>query len=379
MKTFFDPIYGCITISPLLLRFIDTPEFQRLRDLRQLSTVHYVFPSANHTRFEHSIGVCHLARILMSNLREKQPDLCISVRDIELTCLAGLLHDIGHGPYSHLYDHSVRDSKEPTHEERGIICIRNMVQKYNIPINDDELDIVLDMIHPPEDKQESWKYQIIANKKYTIDVDKMDYIKRDCYHIGIQLGGDYKRIMNECLVHEYKGNYVLAWNKKVEFDLESLLTARFRLHKQVLTHHAVKAYEYMILHIMNDMKKKGEDLCILSDALVLQKDNWKWKNMMDNRTIYHMIREKRVVNGQRMEPVIKNGYVIDCIEIGYTSDVFPIRLPLYDKYHTVSLDPIFDASKKCEIIYRLYMLPSLRDHYVEEAYSVWDTLMLSLS
>ena len=93
-KEIFDPIHGFISITPLLQRFIDTPEFQRLRDLKQLGATYFVFPSATHTRFEHSLGVCHLVDIILNELKKNQPELHITERLIELVKIGGLIHDL---------------------------------------------------------------------------------------------------------------------------------------------------------------------------------------------------------------------------------------------------------------------------------------------
>ena len=89
-KQIYDPIHGFIELTPLQIKIIDTSEYQRLRDLKQLGAASYVFPSANHTRFEHSIGVCHLATKTMQSLSSHQPELNITPRDIEITAIAGL-------------------------------------------------------------------------------------------------------------------------------------------------------------------------------------------------------------------------------------------------------------------------------------------------
>ncbi|NP_001357539.1 deoxynucleoside triphosphate triphosphohydrolase SAMHD1 isoform 3 [Mus musculus] len=104
MKVFNDPIHGHIEFHPLLIRIIDTPQFQRLRYIKQLGGGYYVFPGASHNRFEHSLGVGYLAGCLVRALAEKQPELQISERDILCVQIAGLCHDLGHGPFSHMFD-----------------------------------------------------------------------------------------------------------------------------------------------------------------------------------------------------------------------------------------------------------------------------------
>uniref|UniRef100_A0A9J8ANF4 HD domain-containing protein n=1 Tax=Cyprinus carpio carpio TaxID=630221 RepID=A0A9J8ANF4_CYPCA len=104
MKIFNDPIHGQMELHPLLVKIIDTPQFQRLRHIKQLGTKYLVYPGATHTRFEHSLGVAYLARCLLKTLRENQPELNITKQDFLCVQIAALCHDMGHGPFSHLFD-----------------------------------------------------------------------------------------------------------------------------------------------------------------------------------------------------------------------------------------------------------------------------------
>ncbi|XP_008412919.2 deoxynucleoside triphosphate triphosphohydrolase SAMHD1-like [Poecilia reticulata] len=103
-KVFNDPIHGNIELHPVLVKIIDTPQFQRLRNIKQLGGAYYVYPGASHNRFEHSIGVAHLAGELLQSLKGNQLNLGIDKRDVLCVQIAGLCHDLGHGPFSHMLD-----------------------------------------------------------------------------------------------------------------------------------------------------------------------------------------------------------------------------------------------------------------------------------
>ena len=190
-KIIYDVIHGFIEIDVLSLKIIDTPEFQRLRNIKQLGIVNLVFPSANHTRFEHSIGVYYLAGELLNNLKNNQPELNITKREILLIKIGGLCHDLGHGPFSHLLDNVILKEEESIykeHENRSCLILNHIIKKYNIPINDEELTFIYSIINPTNYKKKTDKiffYEIISNTRNGIDVDKFDYLKRDTFYLGL--------------------------------------------------------------------------------------------------------------------------------------------------------------------------------------------------
>jgi len=266
-----DPIHGTVTITPIMKMIIDTPEFQRLRDLKQLGASYFVFPSATHTRFEHSIGVSHLAGNLMETLQKNQPRLKITQREIEVTRIAGLIHDIGHGPFSHLYDEHIRNVSEDEHEVRGCKVFQSMVRKYKIPLTVEDVTQICMMVEPDKKRKNRWPYQIIANKMCQIDVDKLDYIRRDCYHLGIEMTDTFSRIIsNVRVVKTPSGNEVLGWPKKLEFDIFNMFASRYRLHKQVYNHHTIKSHEFVIIEILKQLKQAiPHNLWQITDASVM--------------------------------------------------------------------------------------------------------------
>ncbi|KAJ1952038.1 SAM domain and HD, partial [Dispira parvispora] len=104
VKHFNDPAHGYISFGPFMLDIIDTPQFQRLRYLKQMGTSYFVFPGASHNRFEHCLGVGYLAGNLITRFQETQPELAITERELRCIQVAGLCHDLGHGPFSHVFD-----------------------------------------------------------------------------------------------------------------------------------------------------------------------------------------------------------------------------------------------------------------------------------
>ena len=195
-KDIHDSIHKTITIPDIVMDFIDTPEFQRLRRVKQLGAAVFVYPTATHSRFEHSIGCGHLARKLMTCIRDNQRELDISNRDIDIIQLAGTLHDIGHGPFSHVFE---RVKPDFCHENMScdiIDHINNRLKK----LTDGVLTSVKDLIRGKSKTLPKWKLQIIANHYNYIDVDKLDYIVRDSRMVGFCDNIDYDRIFKNTRV-----------------------------------------------------------------------------------------------------------------------------------------------------------------------------------
>ena len=248
-KLINDTIYGQISLSKTAIKIIDTPPFQRLRNIQQLGACSYIFPTATHTRFEHSIGVAHLAKEFLRNLVQNSDNIEATDEDYLLVEIAGLCHDLGHGPFSHAFDNEIlADSTSPyaEHEQRSIMLLKYVVEKYEIGLTNKQVDNIIEMIHPSESNNDrSFIYSIVSNAKNALDVDKIDYIQRDILNLAIENGYNHSRLFKMCKVIDDE----ICVHKKEAFNLYEFFRLRYRLHKQIYNHPAVKAYEYMIADV----------------------------------------------------------------------------------------------------------------------------------
>jgi len=257
-KIFQDDIHGPIEICLFGAKIIDTPEFQRLRNIKQLGSGYYVFPSASHNRFEHSIGTAYLARSLINEIATNQPELDITPEQKINVELAGLCHDLGHGPFSHIYDDIYLKDKIPDdhpfrhHEQRSCAILAMINDKYNIGISIENIKQIQIMIHPEREKDKSnFLFQIVSNGKNGIDVDKFDYIARDTKALGIHYGFDHKRIFPYCKVIQGE----ICYCNKIIFNIFELFDTRYRLHKQVYNHPTVKRVDMTFAKIFVRLEK----------------------------------------------------------------------------------------------------------------------------
>jgi len=286
-KLIYDCIYKYMEFDNILIKIIDTPEFQKLRDIKQLGLCYLVFPGASHNRFEHSLGVSHLSGLMIKTIQNKQPELNISDRMIILIKIAGLVHDIGHACFSHFFDHyflndKIKDNPMKEHEYRSCLLFENIVKKYNIGLTDNEINIIKKMIDPgPNDT--SFIYQIVANKMNGIDCDKLDYIVRDTYNIGLSYSIDTSRLIMKSKVIENK----ISFPVKCYYEIVDLFYTRYKLHKQIYTHPCVRAIEYMILDILNI---SHQQLDIIPKVLDITKF-WKLTDNIINLVSYLSIDE----------------------------------------------------------------------------------------
>ncbi|XP_060930575.1 deoxynucleoside triphosphate triphosphohydrolase SAMHD1-like [Limanda limanda] len=296
LKVFNDPIHGHVELHPLLIRIIDTPQFQRLRNIKQLGGAYFVFPGASHNRFEHSIGVGHLAGQLVKALHDRQPELDITDRDILCVQIAGLCHDLGHGPFSHLFDRKFIPTARPgypwKHEQASLKMFDYLVKDNNLrPVMEqhglvlhEDLKFIKEQIAGPLDtngaeakgwpykgrkEKKSFLYDIVANKRNGIDVDKWDYFARDCYHLGIKNNFDYQRFLMFARVCEVDGQKQICTRDKEVGNLYDMFHTRNCLHTRAYKHSVCDIIEFMITEAfvkadthINFINSKGKEFTL---------------------------------------------------------------------------------------------------------------------
>ena len=248
-KEIYDPVHGYITLIPLAKSFVDTFEFQRLAFIKQLGASAFIFPSSDHSRKAHSFGCYHLCYKIATKLYQEYS--FVTERDVELISVAGLLHDIGHGPFSHIFDRFLQDFP---HEERGSQIVRRMVKDYDLPVSTVEVEDIIRMIHPPKNCKQ-WRYQIVSS---TVDADRMDYIVRDSRNVGVVTPFEIHSV-HRIIAHMMIVDGQLCFSKKVYRDVQELLGARRALHLKVYQHRVSIAIEEMLLDIFESLEGKWSE------------------------------------------------------------------------------------------------------------------------
>ncbi|MGV6862756.1 MAG: HD domain-containing protein [Putridiphycobacter sp.] len=239
LKIVNDPVHGFITIpSELIFDLIEHPFFQRLRRIKQLGMSHLVYPGANHTRFHHAIGALHLMQKAVSELQKKGVE--ITAEEKEGVFIAILLHDIGHGPFSHTLEHSLL--KDIHHEEVSLLFMNRLNEEFS-----GKLTLAIEIFTDQYPKK--FLHQLVSSQ---LDMDRLDYLQRDSYFTGVSEGVvGSERIIKMLNVAQ---NELVIVEKGI-YSIENFISARRIMYWQVYMHKTVVSSEFMLRSVLKRAKK----------------------------------------------------------------------------------------------------------------------------
>ena len=262
-----DPLWNTIRVDPTALRIIDAPEFQRLRYIRQLGLAYLVYPGANHTRFDHALGVYHLARWALSILGERGELREVDQVDCTLVPFAGLLHDIGHYPFSHALE-ELDEGRVPGHHEaltaRFLAAprIREALEAL-APDAPARIEALV------RDRSPSPLQGLVSG---SLDLDKIEYLRRDARFCGVPYGEvDVDRLLHAIAIlpDPQTGRAEVGIHEKGLSALESLLFSKYQMFRNVYWHHAVRSATALCKRLVHDALRGG---VIGAEELVGQSD-----------------------------------------------------------------------------------------------------------
>lgn len=254
LKIFNDPIYGFITIpNSLIYDLIQHPYFQRLRRISQMGMSYLVYPGAHHTRFHHALGCMHIMQKAVQTLQFK--GVSISEEEENALYIAILLHDIGHGPYSHAMEHSIVE--EVHHEELSLLFMEQLNKEF-----DGKLSLAIQVFKGEYHRK--FMLQLISSQ---LDMDRMDYLKRDSFYSGVAEGN----INSERLIQmmNVQDDYLVIEEKGI-YSVEKFLVARRLMYWQAYLHKTSVVAELILTKILKRAKELTQKGILLPSSEPLQ-------------------------------------------------------------------------------------------------------------
>lgn len=268
-KIINDPVFGFINFqTEMVFDLVEHPYFQRLRRIKQLGFSNLVFPGTNHTRFEHAIGALHLMQLAIDVLRQK--DVQITQEEADSVSIAILLHDIGHGPFSHALETTIVSGI--SHETLSLMMMEELNQKFP-----GKLDMAISIFKNEYHKH--FLHQLVSGQ---LDMDRLDYLRRDSFYSGVVegiIGSD--RIIKMLNVIDDQ----LVVDKKAIYSIEQFLIARRLMYWQVYLHKTVIAAEYTMINLLKRAKEivsLGEEIFGPPQLQWFLKQNFSEENLKNN-------------------------------------------------------------------------------------------------
>ena len=268
-KIINDPVHGFISVhGGLIQEIVDHPYFQRLRRIKQLGLTDMVYPGANHTRFHHALGAMFLMDLALETLKQKNIE--ISASEEESAKIAILLHDIGHGPFSHALEHSIL--QDVPHEKLSLAFIERLNFLFG-----GRLEMALKMFQGKYHRQ--FFNQLISSQ---LDIDRLDYLRRDCFFTGVAEGSiSAERILRMIDVHEDE----LVVEEKAIYSIENFLSSRRLMYWQVYLHKTTVSAEEMLIQLMRRARfliENGAKLEMTSALSIFFERRFGWLDFITN-------------------------------------------------------------------------------------------------
>lgn len=377
-KIIRDTVHGDILIEDKFLKVINTKEFQRLRRIKQLSVASIVFPSAEHTRFSHSIGTFFIMKKIINHLEEEFKKLRITIpsRDKDMALVSALVHDIGHGPFSHAFE-SLISKKQKSHEEWTIEIITSketeIHQKLCEEFDEDFPNEVASLIQKnpaPDYSKLNFLTMISTIISSQIDADRLDYLVRDSYNTGAKFGNiDIDRLISGLKMTIHNDSYTLYLPQKYLNDVEEYLFSRYQMNKSVYYHPTKVEYEQLIklifkraseLYNKNKLEQYPELLekvflndlnvtnyCQLDESLFVWSFNvWKKSNDFILSTLCKNYLERKkflkinILDNENNQVILFKKDLINILEDEYENNFFE------DKYYFIEENYSYSMYKK---------------------------------
>ncbi len=411
-KKIRDLVYGFISLDEQECAIIDHPVFQRLRRIKQLSLTDMVYPGANHTRFEHSIGVMQMATDMFDSIVDKKKELLERELSLnkngiriyrKIVRIAALLHDIGHAPFSHSGEDLMPllpsthgkyvegQQKRYEHEEYSIRIIKQVFKEIieNHPANDnyrirveDVTALLGDTTVKPKANSLLWK-ELISGQ---VDADRADYLLRDSMHLGVSYGiYDRNRLVSCMTISKTETDApVLAIDEKGWYIAESLVLARYQMFSQVYFHKVRRIYDYHIYCATKEILRKMDvkDACYPPPDQIqdyIEFDDWKIYSALKegsggrhgeiilNRTHYKCIEQTQIIptetENKKMQE-LKQNYVGKNYYLDDKASTSWYKLDK-DIFISVNDHQIQPLSEKSSIVKAMIEKPRLQRFYVE--------------
>ena len=268
-KIINDPIYGFVKLDKgIITDLIDHPYFQRLRKIAQLGLSYLVYPGAHHTRFHHAIGCMHLMGKAIRQIQNKGHE--ITEAEAEALKIAILLHDIGHGPFSHALEHSI--ASNISHEHISFLFMQRLNEQF-----DGKLSLAIKIFQDKHPKQ--FLHQLVSSQ---LDMDRLDYLKRDSFFSGVTEGNiGTERIIHMLDVVDDK----LVVEEKGIYSIEKFLIARRLMYWQVYLHKTVVSAENMLIKVLKRAKElinNGKEIYASPSLSVFLNNNYTLEDFENN-------------------------------------------------------------------------------------------------